>query len=220
MEKLNKVLYIAERDIDLLLLEELNVNPDFSAWLYQKVALDDSPPPSCTGAWHSVTHPKLGESDLIVIYESGLSVLIENKVDAQAQPEQGSRYKQRGRAGIADGLWKKFVTCVVAPGRYLTINSEARRYDIKITYEQIRDWFEGRATARANYKAYLLNEAIEQQRRGYSPEADEDVTQFWLAYWNFASKDFLRFECLTQVSSRQTQTGRIFGPMCSEKTSI
>ena len=34
MEKTNKVEAVTERDIDLLLLEELNVSDDFSTWFY------------------------------------------------------------------------------------------------------------------------------------------------------------------------------------------
>ena len=37
MEKTNKVEAVTERDVDLLLLEELNVSDDFSTWFYSAV---------------------------------------------------------------------------------------------------------------------------------------------------------------------------------------
>jgi hypothetical protein len=95
MENITKIEAVTERDIDLLLLEELSVSDEFPLWLYSIVAgANDAP--SCEGAWHSISDPSLGESDLIVIYENGVAVLLENKIDAPAQPEQGQRYRARG----------------------------------------------------------------------------------------------------------------------------
>ena len=37
MEKTNKVEAVTEREIDLLLLEELNVSDDFSTWFYSAI---------------------------------------------------------------------------------------------------------------------------------------------------------------------------------------
>ncbi|MBM4387545.1 MAG: PD-(D/E)XK nuclease family protein [Deltaproteobacteria bacterium] len=111
----SKVQYVAERDIDLLLLEELNVSPVFSFWLFQQTHSESTNAPSCNGAWHSVTHPQFGESDLIVVYENEFAILMENKIDALAQPEQASRYRKRGEMGCRDGLWQRFLTCIVAP---------------------------------------------------------------------------------------------------------
>lgn len=62
------LLYVSERDIDLLLLEELMVSRPFSSWLALRSGLDLSPCAELVGAWHSVTHPTLGESDLIAVW--------------------------------------------------------------------------------------------------------------------------------------------------------
>lgn len=190
MRKLNKLLYVAERDVDLLLLEELNVSQAFACWLYRLAAPELPDSRGCVGAWHSVTHPQLGESDLVIKYENGFAILIENKVDAPTQPDQAGRYTKRGEVGVEEGLWESFKTCIVAPSRYLSANAEAQNYDIRISYEQIRDWFKQEKTQRTEYRAYVLDEAIDQNRRGYSPVADEDVTQFWLSYWEASTKAF------------------------------
>jgi hypothetical protein len=39
-----------------------------------------------------------------------------------------------------------------------------------------------------------LDEAIEQNRRGYSPVAEDDVTQFWLSYWKVANEQYPALE--------------------------
>ena len=194
MENLNKIVYISERDIDLLLLEEINVSADFSNWLYQESRGHPTAKARCVGAWHSVTHPQLGESDLVVRYEDDSVILIENKIDAPARPEQAARYKMRGEQGIEESLWSDFVTTIIAPKRYLENNLEAQSYDSHISYEKVRNWFKDEKSKRAIYRAQILDEAIEQNRRGYSPVADDRVTLFWLSYWELARDQFSALE--------------------------
>ena len=76
MKRLNKIEAVTERDIDLLLLEELNVSDDFSEWFYSTITKSNDKP-LCTGAWHSISSPILGESDLIALYNNGVAILIE-----------------------------------------------------------------------------------------------------------------------------------------------
>ena len=189
MRDLQKLLYVAERDIDLLLLEELNTNPDFPRWIATQAAPESRFSP-CIGAWHSVVHGQLGESDIVTLFDDGLAILIENKIDAPAQPDQALRYSKRGEAGCQEGHWSAYLSCIVAPQRYLDANSEAQAYDFQLPYEAIRDWFGQQEGLRVNYRAAVIQEAIEQNRRGYSPIADEDVTRFWLAYWEVANSLF------------------------------
>jgi hypothetical protein len=187
---------VAERDIDLLILEELVVNPEFLVWWLDQV----TPEGSGRGAvavrgQHSVTHPNLGESDLVIVYSRGQSdlhaVLIENKINAPPQPDQALRYSRRGEAGVAAGTWKSFRTCIVAPQRYLDASDQSVLYGGRISYEAVRDWFLDRGTdPRAEFRARVVAEAIEQSRRGYTPEADERVTEFWHRYWECASEEF------------------------------
>ena len=61
-QNLQKLESIQERDIDLLLLEELNVNADFTQWFVHQCEL-----PSLStfkGTWHSISDFGLGETDL------------------------------------------------------------------------------------------------------------------------------------------------------------
>lgn len=189
MIEVSKVSYVAERDIDLLLLEEINVSPKFSSWLLERVGHSD-PSVSFAGAWHSITHTHFGESDLIVKFDSGYAILIENKIDAPAQPDQSARYQKRGEAGLTAGNWSDYICCIVAPARYLQGNAEAKTYGVRISYEEIRDWFLAQADERSYFRAGILNSAIEQNRRGYSPLPHDDVTEFWLSYWQEASESF------------------------------
>lgn len=195
MNNTNKLKSILERDIDLLLLEEFNVSEHFCSWLYSKIFNENSAPP-CKGAWHSISDDLLGESDLVVLFENGKCVLVENKIDAVAQPKQGQRYKQRGVKGISQNLWSAFSTCMVAPELYLQTEIDSQSYDINISYEEIYDWFvdSPNQTKREKYKAYVIKEAIEQNRRGYQIIPDEKVTNFWFEYWQLSNKMYPHLE--------------------------
>ena len=195
MEKVNKVEAVTERDVDLLLLEELNVSDDFSTWFYSTVTKNNDKP-SFKGAWHSISDPVLGESDLVAIYDNGMAILIENKIDAIAQPEQGRRYKARGDNGIENGLWSSFVTCIVAPNLYLQREQDSSVYDANLSYEAIYDWFSSKESTdgRSVYKSYLIKEAIEQNRRGYTVNPDERVTEFWSKYWALSIQRYPELE--------------------------
>ena len=184
------LLYVSEKDIDLLLLEELTVSRPFGLWFARQGGLEVSDWAELVGAWHSVSDPTLGESDLLAVWReqngSRSALLIEDKIDACAQPQQGARYRLRGQKGIEDGDWDCFETCMVAPARYLESSKDGRVYGATISYEDVREFLGigPHADERSSYRGYVLLSAIEQQRRGYSPEIDEHVSRFWIAFWH------------------------------------
>lgn len=179
----------------MLLLEEFNTDPHFCSW-FLAAAFPNRQQSSCMGAWHSVSDPELGESDLIVLYEDRFAILIENKINAPVQPRQADRYIERGEKGIEDGLWEAFGTCIVAPLQYLEDKKDFQVFDSMQSYEDLSQWFSERANIdpRASYKQSLLMEAIEQKRRGYTPETDENVTEFWNKYWLFCAENHPELE--------------------------
>lgn len=189
MEQLNTYLNITERDIDLLMLEELLVSMPFANWFVSEITRQQTLI-KIIGAWHSVSDALLGESDLIVKYtsETGFTevILIENKIDALAQIEQGFRYKMRGEKGIALGEWGKFITCLFAPQSYLDRNAEP--YDVEISYEQVIAFFQTQDDARSQYRAAFLQEAVEKNRRGYQSVVCPKMTEFAEAYLDYVTR--------------------------------
>ena len=183
---------IYERDVDLLLLEELSVSSEFASWLVDQPDLSGINFGSLDSVQHSVVD--LGrESDLILIFLDTTgdrhALLIENKIDAPAQPDQSRGYRSRAEAGIAAGRWKDARTCILAPEAYLGKNAEAKGYNIQVSYEAIAAWFDQRAKSdpRCSYRATVMRNAIEQARRVRVSEVDELVTAFWQAYWKDVS---------------------------------
>jgi len=86
---------VAERDIDLLLMEEFHASKKFVKWFCREVGLYGISP---ADAWHSVSDTD-GESDLLVRVlrdEQRIGILIENKIAAPEQDRQAERYHIRG----------------------------------------------------------------------------------------------------------------------------
>lgn len=186
---------VAERDIDLLMIEELHVSDTFRSWLIRLSFGARSARLEFVHAWHSLSDPTFGESDIVVLLSDAAkvkyAVLIENKINAPPQPEQGKRYKARGKAGIKRREWMKFKTVILAPKRYLDRIADAKSYDAEISYEAVKAWFEKTGNSeRHKYKSRLIQDAIDQNRRGYNPKMDERVTRFFHSYWDYASREF------------------------------
>lgn len=191
MNNLNTYLSIAERDVDLLLLEELLVSEPFANW-FVSAAKGNHLNIKLIGAWHSVSDAQLGESDLIIKFTSQTgdteAILIENKIDAIAQTEQGYRYKMRGEKGIRQAEWAKFITCLFAPQSYIDRNTEP--YDVEVSYEQVITFFQTQADIRSQYRATFLKEAVEKNRRGYQSVVCPHMTAFATAYLDFVARHY------------------------------
>lgn len=190
MLDINFIESVQERDIDLLLLEEFSVSKKFSDWFYKRIT-NEIESSKAIKAIHSLTEPIYGESDLVIIFENRTALLIEDKIGADAQPDQGDRYYIRGDIGVKKDYWNKYYTCIVAPKLYLENDDESIIYQSTVSYEEIMEYFKTFETdRRSEYKIMLLKEAIDQNRRGYSPVIDINVTSFWDNYWKIASKYF------------------------------
>ncbi|WP_152542361.1 hypothetical protein [Sphingomonas sp. RIT328] len=174
---------VAERDIDLLLMEELHADPLFVRFVAglagfgAEVVFD--------GAWHSLCDED-GETDLLLrlrLPDERVGLLIENKIAAPAQDEQDLRYHVRGRRAQEAGRFDRFVTAICAPRVYLGALPTDTAYEHFIPYEAIRDWFLGRDDARSKWRAAIMREAVEQGRRGYVMKVHAGKTAFHMAYW-------------------------------------
>lgn len=225
----NKV-YIFERDIDLLLLEEFHSSTEFQNWFAGKVlasaakltpseieisgsALPANVLPDLTrlrflDAQHSVAD-FTGESDLLLTYTDDRQkwlILVEDKIDAIFQKDQALRYFQRARGAIGkDGVaWA--TTVLAAPQKYFGDNEQKHGFQARLTYEEIaEEWFKGEAKLgkRGIYKAYLLKTAIEKAVSGGSNPV---VIKFCLDYWALAEARLPELKLLKPVKRTSTWT--------------
>lgn len=173
---------IQERDVDLILLEELSTDNAFCEWFIRELSLPDLT--NVNGAWRSITAFGLGETDILFSYQSNeekVYVLIENKLDTSFQEEQYNRYLKRADRYIENKECDKIFIILVAPELYCNNQSEFESY----SYETIAQRLEFTNTKRNLFKSKLLKIGVEKARRGYQPVNSVPVQIFWHSYWRY-----------------------------------
>ena len=173
---------IQERDIDMILLEELNCNKSFCDFIIKENNLPKLY--SDNIAWKSISDFGLGETDILFSYkndEKTIFILIENKLDAEFQTNQFNRYQERGLKYLKEKKCDELYIILIAPHEYCTNQQEFEKY---ISYESIKKFFLLSGDERSNFKSQLLSIGIEKLRRGYQPINDIRVYKFWKQYNN------------------------------------
>jgi hypothetical protein len=179
---------IQERDIDLILLEELSTDITFAEWFVCELQLPILT--SLNGTWKSMSQIGLGETDILFSYVSDqkkIFLLIENKLDAIFQNEQFDRYEKRAQQHLKKGECDEAYTVLFAPQKYCETQND---FDNFITYESVANRLEFTGSKRNIFKSSLLKIAIEKLRRGYRPINSPTVHKFWQDYYHFKQKEF------------------------------
>lgn len=182
-----------ERDIDLLLAEELSVSPAFADWLKAKTTIA-SVPASVVDVFVSKAN-NLSESDLIAIYElrdgSRFALMIEDKVDAPLQPQQAERYRMRAEQEIKLGTCASYAVLLCAPRYYLQHCGGVTDFDGCVAFEEIAEFLSvGEPTPRDLYRASFLRTAATRRVNNWVREIDEQTEEFWEAAYNLATREF------------------------------
>jgi len=184
---------VEERDIDLLLLEELTCEPDMQR-LMASLTISDAANAIFLESSNSVSPVSGGESDLILLYavfNKTVAVMMENKIGASFMPEQADRYHRRGSLGVEQGLWDEYVTCLVAPRRYLESDHGPHVFQKYIAYEDLLPHFEREGGgAHAAWRAALVRQACDLSRQSYVRMPDDDATSFYRTYFEIAQSEF------------------------------
>lgn len=181
---------IRERDIDLLILEELVASPDFLEWFLSRLGFPNDL--ALEEANRSVNTDS-GESDLeltVMNSERRIKILVENKIDAAFQPDQPERYRQRAEAYRRTAHFTEVSAVVTAPAVYFGEDGEQYGFDCALTYEEIINWFETTKPMllRSAFKLSMLRAAIERGRQGWILVPSEPVGRFWRRYWQLAQE--------------------------------
>jgi hypothetical protein len=175
---------LRERDIDLLLCAELHAGGGLANLLARRAGCPSSP---FAGAW--VSHDESdGESDLVVAFETEhglLLALVENKIAAPFQPDQGVRYAARAqRWSTKEGI-SRVVTALIAPDGYMS-RPGAEAFDVRIPYEELSAVLRDENDRRSRFLAGALEAGVEALRRGYIMTPDVNVSGMWQACWKIS----------------------------------
>jgi len=77
------------------------------------------------------------------------------------------------------------ITGIIAPDRYLQSLPASREYTGSISFEAIEGWFRSRGDRRSEWRAEVIREAIEQNRRSSNMLVNSTRTQFFEDYWRY-----------------------------------
>ena len=179
--------WLRERDIDLLLCAELSVDGSLrrhfaDLWHGNAVSFE--------GAWVS-HHDVDGESDLVVAFDGPngkLILLIENKVDAEFQPDQQDRYRMRAKRWEASGRDCEVRTVLLAPEDYLK-QPGSEQFDRQISYERLVEALRGTKDPRSQFVGKALQDGIDHYREGYAPIPDDMVSNWWTTIYEIAAAE-------------------------------
>lgn len=190
---------LSERDLDMLLLEEFHTCNTFRSHFLNAALAQSISSHTLISIRHSVSETVDGETDLELVVELDnqlrVAILVENKIRAEPQKNQGKRYRIRGQQGIDQGRWSQYRSVMVAPSRYLHGCSDADNYDVGVAYETISDWLlAGGDSPRIVHKALLLTLAVEDCRKGYTRQKNDKVTDFFSRYGRLVESEFPMLE--------------------------
>ena len=195
---------VTEHDMDILFLEEFVSSKEFLNIFTSKIGIFNA---TVVEIEHSKTHPEFGESDMTVIIEldgKRHGLLIEDKIDAIAMPEQYERYVKRGEIGVSSAEYSAFDIFIVAPEKYLKENAEAQKYPIKIKYEECLEYFEKDSDNRKQFKLSRLKQAIFKQKSGYQVVENKAVTDFWNKYIAYQKANYCHLFLTASVGPKGT----------------
>lgn len=128
-----------------------------------------------------------GESDLQIVVKRDQkrhAILIEDKIDAPAQPNQYERYCERGNRGIDENRWEDYTVYITAPQKYLLSDHEAQKYPNKVSHEKIHSALIGDPISKA-----IMETALKRSEGLLPSVVDEEVTAFWNAYYDYQAQN-------------------------------
>lgn len=178
---------IYERQTDALFLAAFCRNPSFVAAFLNLIEGIPGNKVRCVAS--QTRHRGTGQTgtiDLEITCEDGLTLLVENKIDAgysvtRVGDPQPERYQASVAAMRAEGRCAASV--LLAPEVYLLGTRHSAKFDHQISYEALRPIFQGDELA-------LLDAAILQAGTPYNPEPNPLSADFFAAYADFACQHF------------------------------
>lgn len=183
--------HATERDIDLLLVEEIYASSAFVGWIAARAGIRDAV------ATSTVLHSKRRtrsrrEIDIFIdlqLHGAGrCALLIENKLDANQQPDQAESYREELHRISED--YPIAAMLIVCPEAYAREHAGfTGKFDAVITYEELTRYFAraaasmaGESAARAQFRRDILDQAVNKHRRGYTPIPNAVVGDFNARY--------------------------------------
>ena len=197
---------VSERDMDVLFLNSFVCDDGFLDVFLSKAGIA-SKSKSVISVELSKSDAKFGESDITVIAEIDgrkTGLLIEDKIDAIAMPEQSQRYSERGKIGVKNKDYEDFHVFIVAPKKYYEQNEEAKKYENYVSYEECKAYFASKSSRENQLKIQQIEQAIEKVKHRGSENFDENRNLFLRQYLEYQKEYFPNLECTNDPETSGT----------------
>lgn len=222
-ETISVLTHATERDVDLLMVEEIVASRAFveflavkSGWVGQIVDW------KVLHSYHRTVDRRETEIHVEVLDEVGRvgTMLIENKIAENEQPGQAKSYRSEIDRLRANGDFA--VMLLICSKDYQTKNKTfASKFDVLVSFEEIRDHLDSRAdladeeqVRRLRHRANLFGQAISKKaRRTWEPiplKVIGDFNQNYVSTLTKASLEILPGHSMTKPSPPKGSTPMIF----------
>lgn len=194
---------VYEHDMDVLLMQAMLSDAGFLALFLNKTDWCDKGL-RAVHAELSNTDVDLGETDITVILSDGVckyALLIEDKIDAIAQPEQHQRYVKRGDKAVADGEFADYRVFIVCPQKYYDSDNEAKTYEHFISYEECADYFQNSQDCMSNIRYQEVMQAISKAKKPAQVTLNEDANSFFRKYREYQRENFPQLNLRTKETA-------------------
>ena len=183
---------VPERDIDVFHTYSFALDEDYLRLFTDKLDWEISDP-IITSIEISKSDIALGESDVTVCFASEgkkYGILIEDKINAEAQPDQCARYYLRGDESVKNGDYDIYAVFICAPEDYLKHNQEAAAYKNQISFQEIEEYLTGRDDEFSKLRLMEIKHILYNPKSRYFGIPDENATSLWLGYIDFVHEHF------------------------------
>lgn len=194
---------VYEHDMDVMLMQAMLTDPGFLGLFINKTdwtGLELKP----IHAEISNSDVNLGETDITVILSDGISkyaMLLEDKIDAVAQPDQHNRYVKRGDKAVRNGLYSDYKVFIVCPQKYYDSNDEAKKYEHFVSYEDCAEYFSKSSDSMSSIRYQEVMQAISKAKRPPQVYFNENANSFFRKYRAYQREHFPQLEMRTKESA-------------------
>ncbi len=173
--------YILERDCDFAIIKSFLSSKKVQKLFSKQISLKIK---NVNEVFHSLMDQEegngMGESDIVFIVQTQkqkIGIFIEDKVNADPQPEQRERYDIRANQMKDRRVFDDFFIFLCAPKKYL-VSSKAEGYDLTVSYEDIIEVIKDGVDKEILLKACESNTVLVK---------DENITNYWYRLYSYIS---------------------------------
>jgi len=150
---------VLEKQIDVILVEELTVNPAFSEWIFKRCDIEGQPIQVRNSVWHDGK-----EIDVLCVTKfPKIGVMIENKITAPLPSQQVQNYHDVGRGQVKQGFWTDYRVLVLAPRSWIEHHQPENVHAV-ISYEDIATFLRTHNDPRLDWRASVFQQAARRHR--------------------------------------------------------